>query len=91
MISGRSQLLQNLDDRCYDIMRLTHQLNTRRNKRLQATIYQRFCETHNLTERPADEWQLCRYAIYTAERVTLHGTVDNYVGGGAKSSTIGRL
>ena len=62
-------------------MRLAHHPNTLRNKRSQAAIYQRFCESHNLTEMPADKWQLCRYAIYTAKRVTSHGTVDNYVGG----------
>ena len=62
-------------------MKMAHRPNTRRNKRSQAEIYQRFCEDNNLVELPADEWQMCRYAVYTAERVTSHATVKNYVGG----------
>ena len=54
---------------------------TRRNKRSQAAIYTRFCESHGLNVFPADEWQLCRYAAYTATQVTTAGTVENYVGG----------
>ena len=81
VISGKDKQLQRLDEKCYDIMRLAHRLNTRRNKRSQASIYQRFCDTHDLNEMPTDEWQLVRYAVYTAERVTSHGTVANYVGG----------
>ena len=57
-----------------------HWLNTRRNKCSQVTLYQRFCKTHNLNEIPADKWQLCRYAVYTAEHVNAHRTVKNYVG-----------
>ena len=26
-----------------------------------------------------DEWQLCHYAIYMADRVIAHGTVTNYI------------
>ena len=62
-------------------MKIGHRPNTRRNKRSQAVIYQRFCDTHNLVELPADEWQLCCYAMYMADRVTAHGTVNNYVTG----------
>ena len=62
-------------------MKVAHRPNTRHNKHSQAAIYQRFCDLYNLVEMPADEWQLCRYAIFTADRVTSHGTVDNYVSG----------
>ena len=34
---------------------------------------------HALQEFPADDWQLVRYATYTAEHVTSHGMVINYV------------
>ena len=34
-----------------------------------------------MPQLPADEWQLIRYAVYMAEHVTSHGTVDNYVTG----------
>ena len=85
MISGeqvnRSKELKWLDNKCYEIMQYAHRPNTRRNRRSQAAIYQRFCDTYNLVELPADKWQLCRYAIYTADRVTAHATVSNYVGG----------
>ena len=81
MISGRSPELKKLDSKCYDMMQMAHRPSTRRNKRSHATLYQRFCDNHNLTEMPADEWQLCRYAMYTAERVSAHGTVQNYING----------
>ena len=62
-------------------MKQGHRPNTRRNIRSQASIYQHFCDTYGLQEMPADEWQYIRYAVYTAERVTTHGTVANYIGG----------
>ena len=70
-----------LDERCYEYMKKGHRPLMHRNKRSQATIYQHFCNIHELKEFPADEWRLVRYATYTAERVTSHGTVLNYVTG----------
>ena len=70
-----------LDDALYDIMKLGHRPNTRRNLRSQRSIYNKFCEEHGYQEFPADEWQLMRYAVYTSQRVTAQGTVSNYVSG----------
>ena len=82
-ITGTQQL-QELDQQCYETMRKGKRPNTLRNTRSQATIYQHFCDTFNLNEMPADEWQMTRYAVYTAQRVTASGTVDNYVGGSGR-------
>ena len=79
VIAGTS--LQELDQQVYNTMKKGHRPNTRRNTRSQAASYQKFCDTFELNEFPADEWQLSRYAVYTANRVTAHGTVENYVGG----------
>ena len=73
--------LNDLDQRCYDIMRKGHRPGTRKNKRSQATIYSKFCKEHGLNEYPADEWQFVRYACYTSDHVTSVDTVKNYVGG----------
>ena len=81
IISGYKEKLRRLDNRCYEIMQRGHRPGTRRNLRSQAGIYAKFCEEHGLVEFPASEWQLVRYAGYTASQVTSHGTVDNYVGG----------
>ena len=79
LIAGTSTTLQRLDDRCYEYMRKGFRPSTHKNKRSQAAIYTHFCKVHELDEFPADEWQLIRYATYTAERVTTAGTVNNYV------------
>ena len=82
VISGQAELSR-LDDKCYDLLQLGHRPNTRRHKRTHANLYQRFCDEYNLPEMPADEWQLCRYAAYTADRTNVNavGTVSNYVSG----------
>ena len=79
VISGKQHLAE-LDQYCYEYMKAGRRPNTRRNTKSQASSYQRFCDEYNLVELPADEWQLSRYAVYTANRVSAHGTVDNYVG-----------
>ena len=73
--------LRLLDNRCYDAMKRGHRPGTRRNKRSHGSIYSKFCSEHGLNEYPADEWQLARYACFTADHVTSIGTVKNYVGG----------
>ena len=81
MLKGRSKELQQLDDAVYDYMKMGQRPNTRRNTRCYANSYQGFCDEMKIEELPADEWQLMRYAVYTAQRVSSAGTVDNYVGG----------
>ena len=81
IISGRSRRLKQLDDKCYQIMHKGYRPNTVRNKRCFATSYQHFCDSYEVPEMPADEWQLVRYAVHTAVYVTSPRTVDNYVSG----------
>ena len=58
------------------MMKMAHHPSTRCNKRLQVVIYQSFCDNHDLLELPANEWQLCRYAMYTVERVMVKKNVS---------------
>ena len=81
VIAGYKEKLQRLDEKCYEIMQRGHRPGTRRNLRSQAGIYGKFCRDHGLTEFPANEWQMIRYAGFTAGHVTSSGTVQNYVGG----------
>ena len=79
--TGISNELQQLDQKCYEVLKKGHRPGTRRNKKSQMNLYSKFCEEYGLQEFPADEWQLIRYMAYTAEHVTCKGTVSNYVGG----------
>ena len=62
-------------------MRVGNRPGTWRNKKSFLTSYNKFCVDHNVNVFPADEWQLCRYALHTAEHVTAQGTVKNHVHG----------
>ena len=81
VISGDNQLLQELDQLCYNFMQKGTRPGTNKNTRLQARQYHRFCEILKLPLLPADEWQLIRYTVYTAQRVKTAATVNNYSGG----------
>ena len=72
--------LRVLDNKAYEIMKFGHRKGTRKNKVSQMKIYNTFCGSHSLNPLPADEWQLIRYAVYTADHVMSQGTVKNYVG-----------
>ena len=81
VISEQKQRRIEIDQRCYEVMQKGHRKNTRRNIRSFAGQYSKFCGDLGVDEYPANEWQLARYACYTATHVTSIGTVENYVSG----------
>ena len=67
--------------RCYEVMSKGDRPGTKHNKRSYGGIYSKFCKDLRFSEYPADEWQLIKYACYTAMHVMSIGMVKNYVGG----------
>ena len=81
IISEKKKMWQHWDHKCYEAMKKGNRDSMKKNKRSIAGQYSKFCAEIGTNEYPADEWQLARYACYTATHVTSIGTVKNYVGG----------
>ena len=80
MVEEIQQRLQALDTQCYDSLGTGYRPGSHKNLRSRAQIYLNFCQTHQLTFFPADDWQLVRFSRYVANTVNSFGTVQNYTG-----------